>query len=90
VTYTGCLFAGSAKGTYTLQAASEKGKKSKDNGKVSLSVVPADPKVSLDPQVQHAVEITGTVSAATPSGGSTSDLPVLTAKKVKWHADFCG
>jgi hypothetical protein len=85
-TYTGCLVAGSSKGTYSLLSASEKGKKNKDNGKMTLTVVPADPKVGLDPQVSHAVEITGTVAPA--SGGS--DLPVLTAKKVKWHADFCG
>jgi hypothetical protein len=90
VTYTGCLLEGASKGTYTLQSASEKGKKNKENGKLSLVVVPADPKVSLDPQVSHSVEITGTVGTPAPSGGSTSDLPVLTAKKVKWHADFCG
>ena len=90
VTYTGCLLEGASKGTYTLQSASEKGKKNKDNGKLSLVVVPADPKVSLDPQVSHAVEITGTVGAAAGSAASATDLPVLTAKKVKWHADFCG
>ena len=88
VTYTGCLQAGASDGTYSLISASEKGKKNPDNGKISLKIVPADPKVSLAPQLSHSVEVTGTLAATGSSAGS--DRPVLTAKKVKWHADFCG
>jgi len=84
VTFSGCLVFGSNDGSFALISATEKG--SKDKTKVSLKVVPATPKLDLASQLTHAVEITGTLAAAS----GASDRPELTATKIKWVADYCG
>jgi hypothetical protein len=82
-TYRGCLVPGSSQGNYLLNSAVAKGDKTKT--KVSLKVVPGSPKVNVEAQLTHEVEITGTVTE-----GSQGQPGTLTAEKISWKADYCG
>jgi hypothetical protein len=79
--YIGCLVPGPTSGTYALISATEKG--SKDKAKLQFFVAPG-PKVNLEAQLTHEVEVMGTVS------NESATQPTLNATKVKWRADYCG
>jgi len=82
--FRGCLNPGSSQENYLLTNAVAKDDKAKT--KTSLKVVPESPKVNLEAQVTHEVEITGTVTPSTKEGQPGT----LTATKISWKADYCG
>ena len=93
VTWSGCLQPGSTADTFLLTAAKEKGDKSKGASKAALKVVPATAKVKLGDRVLQAVEVKGTITEATSTGGSAETgeaLKTLTVTSVTWKADYCG
>jgi len=82
-TYRGCLVPGSGEGNYVLANAVAKGDKTKT--KVQLKVVPENPKVKVEAQLTHEVEVTGTV---TP--GAQGQPATMSATKISWKAEYCG
>jgi hypothetical protein len=93
VTYIGCLSPGTAEDNFVLLKAEQKGQRTKAEDRLSLKIVPATPKVKLEPYVTQEVEITGTLGtppAASDSSEQGETLQLLTATNVKWRANSCG
>ena len=89
VTFTGCLNAGSNADSYYLTNAKRKGVKNADK---TLKIVPANPKVKLEPFMTQEVELTGPIDppdSATGSEAGTS-ARTLTVTKVKFRSQSCG
>jgi hypothetical protein len=91
VTFTGCLNPGSNSDSFYLTSAKQKGVKNADK---SLKIVPANPKVKLDPFVLGEVELTGTVDQPeAPSADNTDGAAkarTLTVTKAKLRNPSCG
>lgn len=88
-TFTGCLNAGSSSDSYYLTNAKRKGVKNADK---TVKIVPASPKVKLEPFVTQEVEVTGPIdppdSATATEAGSAART--LTVTKVKFRTQSCG
>ena len=91
VTFTGCLNSASAKDTFYLTSAKQKGAKSTEK---TLKVLQGTEKGSLERYLAQEVELTGTVDpatpATTPAADSTSQVRTLTVTKAKFRSQSCG
>ena len=89
VTFTGCLSPGSSPDSYYLTKAKQKGVKNSDK---ALKIVPANPKVKLEPFVTEEVEVTGTIDPAETAAGADNGgkARTLTVTKVKVRTQSCG
>jgi hypothetical protein len=89
VTFTGCLNSASAKDTYYLTSAKQKGAKSAEK---TLKVLQGTEKASLERYLAQEVELTGTVDPAQPAPPSADGAQVrtLTVTKAKFRSQSCG
>ena len=89
VTFTGCLNSASAKDTYYLTSAKQKGAKSTEK---TLKVLQGTEKASLERYLAQEVELTGTVDPAQPGTPAPEGAQVrtLTVTKAKFRSQSCG
>ena len=89
VTFTGCLNSASAKDTYYLTSAKQKGVKSNEK---TVKVLQGTEKGSLERYLAQEVELTGTIDPAQPATAADGSAQVrtITVTKAKFRSQSCG